>query len=175
MAGYVVALIGLPGAGKSTVARSLRERLDLHEVNRDVVRAAMFPQCAYSDSEKRAAVDAVMIAVEANCRLSRNSIVDGMTFADAGTLRRLRKNCARHDFTVVALWLDCPVAEAQRRVRADHDAGVHLAADRGVDLVSRVAARFDQPPADVIRLDATAPAAAVCAAAAQALDFFSAS
>lgn len=42
----VVALIGLPGAGKSTVARALEQQLGLRRVCRDAIRHALFPHCA---------------------------------------------------------------------------------------------------------------------------------
>ena len=50
----VVALVGLPGAGKSEVASFLARELALRLVSRDAIRAAMFPQCRYSPAEKRA-------------------------------------------------------------------------------------------------------------------------
>jgi len=166
MSGYVVALIGLPGSGKSTVARSLLQRFDLHEVNRDVIRAAMFPRCTFSTSEKAAAEDAVMSAVETNCRAGKNSIVDGMTFSGSASLDRLKRVSESCGYRVVPIWLDCPVLVACRRVSDNRS---HTAADRDANLVTEVAERFDPPPADAIRLDATEPISLVCAASARAL------
>ena len=167
MSKYVVALIGLPGAGKSTVARSLLQRFDLHEVNRDVIRAAMFPRCAFTAAEKSAAEDAVFAAVESNCRAGRNSIVDGMTFSDSASLERLKLCCQRSGYRLVPIWLDCPVTVARRRVNSHRS---HVAGDRDASLVAEVAERFDPPPKDAIRLDATEPVSLVCAASAEALE-----
>src|SRR6516225_6560857 len=77
----VVALIGLPGAGKSVVARALTDQLGLRRVCRDTIRHAMFPTCSYSFAEKRAAFRAAMLALEINCMLGESSVIDGVTFS----------------------------------------------------------------------------------------------
>lgn len=161
----VIILIGLPGAGKSTVARHLLDRLDLREVNRDTIRHAMFPRCRYSAAENAAAVDAVYAAVAVNCAAGLDSLIDGMTFAGAAARRRLYDAGARLGFDVVAIWLDLPLAVAQRRVRADRAAAAHPAGDRDPDLVASVARRFEAPISEAERIDATQPVSVVCAAA----------
>lgn len=162
---YVLALIGLPGAGKSTVARFLLDKFPLHEVNRDSIRHAMFPLCRYSDAENRAAEQAVFAAVKVNCAANLHSLIDGMTFARAGRLQRLRELGDRIGFTLVTVWLDCPPSVARRRVAADQAAGIHPAGDRRPELVDAVAARFEAPPADAVWIDATRPVSEVCAQA----------
>ena len=77
----IVTLIGLPGAGKSTVARTLERRLGLRRVCRDAIRQAMFPRCDYTFIEKRAAFRTVLLAIEINCLLGEPSVIDGMTFS----------------------------------------------------------------------------------------------
>ena len=59
----VVALMGVPGAGKSTLARTLEREFALRCVCRDAIRAAMFPACEFSYLEKRAAFRAVLLAL----------------------------------------------------------------------------------------------------------------
>lgn len=169
MSRHVIALIGLPGAGKSTVARYLLDHLALHEVNRDTIRHAMFPRCRYSDAENAAAVDAVHAAVAVNCAAGLDSLVDGMTFASAATRARLREAGERLGFAVIGVWLDLPVAVAQRRVRADVVAAVHPAADRDPALVADIARRFEAPIGEAARIDATDPLSSVCAAALEAI------
>src|ERR1700755_2546184 len=85
----VVALIGLPGAGKSVAARALQEHLGLRRVCRDMIRNAMFPRCAYSYAEKRAAFRGLLLAVEVNCMLGESTVIDGVTFSRHSDLQRV--------------------------------------------------------------------------------------
>ena len=95
----IVALIGLPGAGKSTIARALEQQLDLRRVCRDAIRHAMFPRCDYSFVEKRAAFRTVLLAVEINCLLGDSSVIDGMTFSRARITTRSQRSPTRTDST----------------------------------------------------------------------------
>ena len=151
----VVALMGLPGSGKSTLARALAPALDLHLVDRDALRAAMFPRCSFSMAEKLAALRMLLAAVEVNCALGRSSIVDGMTFARRADREQLASVVCRYPVDLVAIHLECAPDLARARVAADCAGAVHAAADRTPQLVDEVAARFDPPPADALVLDAT--------------------
>ena len=156
----VAALIGLPGAGKSTVARHVCSVLMLEPIDRDCIRAAMFPDCAFTREEKRAANRAVYAAVEANCRLGRSSLIDGMTLSRQGERDALADLCGRHGARFVPVWLDCPAPLARARIAAD--AAAHPAGDRDAALVDRVAAAFEAPGHDVHRVPADLPRAELC-------------
>jgi predicted kinase len=150
----VVALIGLPGAGKSVVARALAGEFGLQRVCRDELRRAMFAECTYSYAEKRAAFRAVLLAVEVNCALGRGSVIDGVTFSNRRDLERLDTTLKPYRVNPLALFLDCPPETARQRVARDVETGRHLAADRSPELVDEIMARFDPPPPSCIVLDA---------------------
>lgn len=161
----VVALIGLPGAGKSVVAAAFEREFGLRRVCRDTIRAAMFPQCSYSYAEKSAAMRAVLLAVEVNCMLGSGSVIDGVTFSRHRDLERLDRTLAPHRVLSLPLFLDCPPDVARRRVAHDIATGRHLALDRSPALVDEIMARFEPPPATCVVIDATLPKDALVAAA----------
>jgi predicted kinase len=158
----VVALIGLPGAGKSVVARALADQLGLRRVCRDTIRHAMFPACSYSFAEKRAAFRAVMLALEINCMLGESSVIDGVTFSRRRDLERVDAVIRHYDFTAIPVFLDCPPHVAHGRIAAEIEHNRHVARDRTPELVYEVQARFDPPPPSALVVDATQPAAEVC-------------
>ena len=160
----VVALCGLPGSGKSTLAGFLCERFKLAGINRDRLRAELFPHCRFTDVEKRAANQAVLQHLTRHCAAGESALVDGMTLARASEREALKRIALGHGFRFVLLWLDCPVETAV--VRVEHQA--HLAQDRDAARVREVAARFEAP-ADAVRIDAALAPKTIQQLAAQAL------
>ena len=160
--GLVVALMGLPGAGKSTVAHALESRLDLRRVCRDEIRRAMFPRCDYSFVEKRAAFRTVLLAIEINCVLGESSVIDGMTFSRRDDYDQVVARADLHGFDVLPLLIDCPPELARERIARDLLERRHPAEDREPELVDMVARRFDPPPAATIRIDASRAMDEVC-------------
>ncbi|HET7779820.1 MAG TPA: AAA family ATPase [Rudaea sp.] len=158
----VVALIGLPGAGKSVVARALSDQLGLRRVCRDTIRHAMFPACAYSFAEKRAAFRATLLALEINCLLGQSTVIDGVTFSRRADLGRVDSTIRRYGFTPIPIFLDCPPRVAYERIAREVELNKHLARDRSPGLVYEVQARFDTPPPNALVVNANQPAADVC-------------
>lgn len=158
----VVALIGLPGAGKSVVARALADQLGLRRVCRDTIRHAMFPSCSYTFAEKRASFRAMLLALEINCLLGESTVIDGVTFSRRADLVRVDTTIRRYGFTPVPIYLDCPPAVAHDRIAREVEHNQHLARDRSPDLVYEVQARFDTPPPNALVINANQPAAEVC-------------
>ncbi|MDE2084081.1 MAG: ATP-binding protein [Xanthomonadaceae bacterium] len=165
----VVALIGLPGAGKSVVARALEDQLGLRRVCRDAIRHAMFPKCAYSFAEKRAAFRAMLLALEINCLLGESSVLDGVTFSRRRDLLRVDAAIRRYGFAPIPIFLECPPEVARARIAADVANDRHLARDRTPDAVTEVLSRFDAPPPNALVIDACKPATDVCRLAVDAV------
>ena len=157
----VIPLVGLPGAGKTTLAGALAAAFGLRLVSRDVIRDALFPACRYTPTEQRAAFRAVVLAVEVNCALGVGSVIDGMTFSRAADLARVDELARRYDALSVPIWLDVPPHVARERIARDLTRGAHPAADRNPELVAQVARRFEPPPPTVAAIDASLPVDAV--------------
>jgi predicted kinase len=166
----VVALIGLPGAGKIVVARALEDQLGLRRVCRDAIRHAMFPRCAYSFAEKRAAFRAQLLALEINCMLGESSVLDGVTFTRRRDLMRVDAAIRRYGFMPVPIYLECPPDVARARIAADVENDRHLARDRTPEVVTEVLSRFDAPPPNALVIDARKPPTEVCRLAVETVE-----
>ena len=81
MSGGVVVLMGLPGSGKSSLLRALPPERQMPVIDRDAIRAAMFPRPFDARSEKDAAISAVWAALAARLKFGQQVVIDGMTFA----------------------------------------------------------------------------------------------
>jgi predicted kinase len=125
------------------LAAHLAQTFGLRRVCRDAVRAAMFPRCRYTPTEKRAAFRAVLLAAEVNLALGESTVLDGMTLTRERDRQKLADMAARLGAQLVLLWLDVPLALARSRV-AD-DAAEHPAGDREAALVDAVQERFEAP------------------------------
>lgn len=151
----VVALIGLPGSGKRVVAQALSAQLGLRRVDRDAIRDAMFPQCAFSFAEKRAAFRAMLLALEINCALGASSVIEGVSFGSRRDLVRVDNVMRRYGFMPIPVYLDCSVETAQARITQQIAADPALA--RTPEIAAAVRARFDTPPPNALAVNANLP------------------
>ena len=158
----VVATMGLPGAGKSVVARAIERELGLRRICRDQIRAAMFPHCNYSFVEKRAAYRSLLLALEINCLLRVGSVIDGMTFSRRAELDRVAEIAANQRIVTIPLLVECPPELARQRVARDLATGRHVAADRTPETVNDVLARRDPFPEGTLVVDGTLPEERMC-------------
>jgi predicted kinase len=149
----VIALMGLPGAGKSTVAEALvRARPALVLLSRDALRRELIAEPAYDDDEKRALLAALLERLDAHLAAGRSVVLDGLTLSRSADRRAVEAAAARRGARALLALVEVGEGEARRRIAG---AGGHLAADRTPDLVTEVAARFEPPEAGVVRLDGT--------------------
>lgn len=151
----LVLLRGLPGSGKSTLARALAPALDAVVLDKDVVRAALFPAgtMEYSSEQDDLVIDAMLLAAEWHLP-KRSLILDGRTHGRVAQVERVRRFCEEHGVRLVIVECVVPVHVAIARVEAEPG---HLAANRDRALVERIAASWEPLPWPVVRVDMTAP------------------
>lgn len=153
----VIAVMGVPGAGKTTLTTALAPHLGARIVSRDVIRAAMFTPCSFTLAEKHAAFEAVLVATRTNCLLGESTIVEGMPFSREHEPRAVREVALTNGAVFLAVLCDLPLSEAKARIVGQQGAGVAMAPDRTPALVDEVADRLRYVPPDVLRVDATQP------------------
>lgn len=150
-----VLLAGLPGAGKSRVARALARESGWTRIDRDTLRAELFPRPSGSAEEKEAANRAVLAALAGTLAAGRSGVIDGMTFAGVSQRFEFRREIAAAGGCCRFVLLECPPEVAARRIAGD--GAPHPAVDRTPALVFEVARRFRPPDDDWFAVDATQP------------------
>lgn len=147
-------MAGLPGAGKSTLASRLAERLGGVVLSKDVARAALFPAPVldYSSAQDEVAMTAVYSAAEYLLQRhpARPVLIDGRTFSKPGQLDAPLALAAKLGVKFRVVECVCSDEVARARIAADRVAGTHLAGNRTPDLYAR--ARADAVPLEVPRL-----------------------
>lgn len=154
----VVVLVGLPGAGKSTLALALAMRLpDARVIDKDRVRDALFAPCDYSSAERGVTFSAMLDAARYHLGRGRIVFFDGLTFSRRNEVAAAEAVAAESGEFAAVIVCDVPVAVAVQRCERDAAADSHLAANRDGDLVRRVASEMEEPAGAYLTLDATRP------------------
>ncbi len=141
----LILMAGLPGSGKSALSRALAAELGDTVLDKDEVRAALFPP---SDIEYSAEQDdfcmGIMLKVAGYLFRkdpSRHIFLDGLTFSRTYQLERATGFAE----ALSQPWriLECVCSEGTARERLATDPP-HLAANRDFNLYLRVKARFEE-------------------------------
>jgi predicted kinase len=147
----VVVLVGLPGAGKSTLASALAGRIpDARVIDKDTVRDALFAPCDYSAAERDVSFAAMMDAARYHLGRGRLVLFDGLTFSRRAEVEAAEGVAAEGGGFTAVVVCDVPIDLAIERCERDAVEGRHPAANRDGDLVRRVAAEMEEPPGDYL-------------------------
>ncbi|MBL8229964.1 MAG: ATP-binding protein [Bryobacterales bacterium] len=143
----LIVLAGLPGTGKSTLAAALAPRLDGIILNKDTVRAALFPTelVEYSSSQDDFVVglmlETAFYLLMKNPR--RAVLLDGRTYRQKYQLTAVRMFCERRQIRCDVIECVCPREVALARLAADEAAGSHPARNRNRELYEQQAASWE--------------------------------
>ena len=143
----IVAMAGLPGTGKSAIARRLAQTLPAIVLDKDVIRAALFPpsEIEYSTRQDDFCMHVMMQVVEyvLGVNPDRHIILDGRTFSRRYQLAGWRGLATE---LRVPLWvIECTCSDETVKQRLDRDRaeGRHLAANRTYEMYLSVKARAE--------------------------------
>jgi adenylylsulfate kinase len=141
----LILMAGLPGTGKSTLSRALAEELGGFVLDKDVIRAGLFPPADIEYStEQDEFVMRVMLKVAGYIFRkdpARYVFLDGRTFSRRYQLDR----ATGYSEAIGQPWriIECVCSEESARNRLNADAA-HLAANRNFSLYLEVKARFEE-------------------------------
>lgn len=151
----LLVLIGLPGAGKTSLARALAPLLPAVIVDRDAIRARCCPGAA-ANAQTNAVANAEMAReIGQRLRAGANVIADGRSYALDIDRCRMAELALAAGARVRFIWLDVSLELAEWRVTQSRAA--HPASDRTPRLVQEVAARFEDVEDRALQLDGSLP------------------
>jgi len=158
----IFALAGLPGTGKSALARELATRLGAPLLDKDRVRAALFApgEIEYSREQDDLVIECVYRAVEFHARRGAAAVVlDGRTYTRREQVEALLALARRTGSELVLVECVAEAAVVRARLERDARAGTHPARNRSVELYERLR-REAEPIAGeklVLSTDGTSP------------------
>jgi adenylylsulfate kinase len=141
----IVMMAGLPGTGKSTLARALAERLGGMVLDKDLIRAGVFPPklIEYSTKQDDHVMQFMLDEAEYVLRVQPARIIflDGRPFSKKYQVDAVVEFAKSIGTPWRVVECVCPEDVALRRLKEDLD---HIAKNRGPALYQKVKASFQR-------------------------------
>ena len=143
----LIVMAGLPGTGKSTLARALANALDAIVLDKDRVRAALFSPDAieYSAAQDDFCVEVMLQTARYSLQQNpaRPIILDGRTFSRRYQIGTVVEAAHRMQPSIKLIQCVCSDTTALARLARDIENSAHPAQNRDAILYHAVKARFE--------------------------------
>jgi predicted kinase len=155
----LIAMAGLPGSGKSTLARRLGELLPAVVLDKDTIRAALFPatEIDYSIRQDDFCVALMLQTASYLMDKGRTVILDGRTFTLKYQVDRLVRFSRAAGVVVEIIECVCPEEAAYQRLSVDDTLGLHIAANRDFGLYQKLKSQAVPIQAPHLQVNTTLP------------------
>ena len=153
----IVLMAGLPGTGKSTIARRVATSLPAALLDKDVVRDVLFSPDFVEYTARQDDFCMTVVLETAGYLLQhdvvRNVILDGRTFSKRYQVEQVEAAATALREPLAIVECVCSEATARRRLTEDAATRSHLAGNRDVSLYESIRARFEPIAAPKLVLD----------------------
>lgn len=143
----IVLLRGLPGSGKSTLARALAPHLDAVILDKDLVRAALFPgdTTEYTTAQDDFVISLMLDAAAWHWKQApaRAILLDGRTHSRVYQVDLVRDFASKCNADLHVIECVCRLETARARIEADTR---HPAKNRNAALLHQQAAKWEAIP-----------------------------
>jgi len=163
----IIAMAGLPGSGKTSIAQALAELLPGLVISKDEIRTALFrpEEIDYTRAQDDVCFAEMLRRTEAFLTQSPGQcvVLDGRTFSRSADMQEVMDLADRLREPLYVIECFCSDKEACRRIEADMKERRHPAANRDYRLYLEVKARREPLPLPALRLDTSLNMAACIA------------
>jgi predicted kinase len=162
----IILMAGLPGTGKTTLARALAGHFHGTVLDKDIIRATLFPadEIEYSTEQDDFVLKIMLVTAEFILQKDSKRFVflDGRTFSRRYQIEEVLKVTAQLQQQWRILECTCSEETARRRLTEQAASGEHLARNRNFQLYLEVKRRFEAItlPKTIIDTNQTAEQAA---------------
>jgi len=155
----LIAMAGLPGTGKSTLARRLGELLPAVVLDKDTIRAALFPapEIDYSIRQDDFCVAIMLQTASYLMDKGRTVILDGRTFTLKYQVDRLVRFSHAAGAMLEIIECVCTEDAAYQRLSSDDILGLHIAANRDFGLYQKLKSQAVPIQAPHLQVDTARP------------------
>lgn len=153
----IVAMAGLPASGKSAIAHRLANELSAIILDKDAIRAALFPpsEVEYSTRQDDFCMYVMMGVAEYILRKdpAKHVVLDGRTFSRRYQLEEWKELASGLGVPIAAIECVCADETARQRLAQDVAEGRHVAANRTYEMYLWVKERSEPIPDPKLVID----------------------